>query len=373
MLLFEPPDGGVAENVLQLALGLGDHGWIPVVAGPELSVIRAPLAAANVEYVPLPGLSRGFSRPDRDLRIIAELSALLRRRRPSVVHCHSSKAGVVGRLAARLTGIPAVYTPHCFGFVGDVSTSRRILALAIERALRACTHTVICVCEQERREAVSHHLVAATRARRVYNGVSDCDAAPGLEHLDADLLSFKGDSLLFGAVTVLREQKRVDLLLRAIPRVLAEVPDSRAVVVGDGPLRADLQRQARDLGLQDTGRFAFLPFARPSSRFLGALDVFVLPSAWEAMPIGLLEAMACGAPQVATAVGGTPEAVTAETGVLIAPHDVDAISGAVIDLLRDGGRRKAAGRASRERHAELFGVARMVRETAVVYADVVAQ
>jgi glycosyltransferase involved in cell wall biosynthesis len=358
----------VAENVLQLALGLGDHGWRPIVAGPETSVIRSPLTAGNVEYVPLAGVARGLSRPDRDLRTVAELTRLLRRRRPALMHCHSSKAGLVGRIAARLAGVPAVYSPHCFGFVGDVPGPQRMLSLSLERALRGSTRTIVCVCDEERGEAVRHGLVGDADARRVYNGVSECDEA---DQVDADLMAFKGDSLLFGAVTVLREQKRLDLFLRAIPHVLAAVPEARAVVVGDGPLRGELGHLAHDLGLEQSGRFAFVPFTRPSARFLRALDVFVLSSAWEAMPIGLLEAMACGTPQVATAVGGTPEAVTAQTGVLITPNDVDAIASGVIELLGDPARRAAAAEASRRRHAELFTLGRMVRETASVYADVV--
>src|SRR5205085_1095357 len=110
---------------------------------------------------------------------------------------------------------------------------------------------------------------------------------------------------------------------------------------------------------------------RPRARALRAADVFVLPSAWEAFPIGVLEALACGVPQVATDVEGTGEAVgDGETGVLVPPRDPEALADALAALLADVGRRKHYEAASRERHARLFGAPRMVAETAAVYDGV---
>jgi glycosyltransferase involved in cell wall biosynthesis len=365
VLFHEPPDGGVAENVLQLATGLSGHGWTPTVAGPRDSAIRDAVIAAGVEHVDVPDLRRGYSRPDRDLRVVGSIRELLRRRRPAVVHCHSSKAGTVGRIAARLAGVPAVYSPHCFGFVGDVSAGRRVFAATVELALRPLTDTIICVCEDERRWALRLHLIAPVHARRVYNGVPDCPAATTA--MDSELQAFTGDGLAVGAVAALREQKRLDVLIDAVPRILAEVPAARVVIVGDGPLRHQLGERATALGLDDEPRFAFMSFRRPSTRFLRGLDVFVLPSAWEAMPIAVLEALACGVPQVATATGGTPEAVSPATGTLVAPGDPAALGQAIVALLRDEPRRRAAAGASRARHAELFTLQRMVAETAAVY------
>jgi glycosyltransferase involved in cell wall biosynthesis len=169
-----------------------------------------------------------------------------------------------------------------------------------------------------------------------------------------------------GTIAVLRRQKRIDVLLDAVSGVLAEVPESSIVIIGDGPLRGQLERRARDLGLP-AERFAFLPFRHPSARYLQALDVFVLPSSWEAFPVSILEALSCGVPQVATDVGGTREAVSEETAILVSPGSPDGLGDAVIRLLRDPERRAAMAQASTARHESLFGVERMIAETAAVY------
>jgi glycosyltransferase involved in cell wall biosynthesis len=139
-------------------------------------------------------------------------------------------------------------------------------------------------------------------------------------------------------------------------------------VVGGGPSEAELRGRAR--ALEAEPRFAFLPFAAPAARHLRAVDVYVLASRREGLPIGVLEALACGVPQVATAVGGTPEAVVRETGLLVPPADPRALAEAAVELLRDPARRAALAAASRARHAAHFTVERMVAETAQIYAEV---
>ena len=129
---------------------------------------------------------------------------------------------------------------------------------------------------------------------------------------------------------------------------------------------AALHAQAERLGLG--GRVTWLPFVAPAARYLRALDVYVLSSSWEAFPIGPLEAQACGVPQVVSAVGGTPESVVPETGILVPPREPGPLADALIELLRDPERRAAMGEASRRRHAERFTVEQMVAGTAAVYA-----
>jgi glycosyltransferase involved in cell wall biosynthesis len=265
-----------------------------------------------------------------------------------LVHAHAAKAGVLARLGG--LGRPVVYTPHGFPFVAG-SAARRRFGRAAERALAPVTKAIVCVCEQE---AQVGRAAGLGRLVVVHNGCAACADVP----VAPELAALPGP--VVGAVTVLRRQKRLDVLLAAAPAVLDAVPEATIVIAGDGPEGPAL-RVAAD------PRVRFLPFQAPSARYLRGLDVYVLPSAWEAFPIGLLEAQACGVPQVATDVGGTREALVPETGVLVPPEDPHALAAAIVSLLRDPGRRAAMAAASRARHAERFTVERMVAETAAVY------
>lgn len=361
-LVCEPPHGGVAEHVTQLALGLGARGFDPVLICPPDFRTADALRSAGVR-VALVDLRRDYAHPHKDAAAVRAVGRVLRHERVELVHAHAAKAGVVGRAAARLLGRPALYTPHCFPFVGEVSDARRRFSLAVERALAPATATIVCVCEDEREVARAHHVRAPLEV--IHNGCPPC----GDGEADPRLLALGGP--LVGAVTVLRKQKAVEDLLEAAPAVLAAVPEARIAIVGDGPERAALGERAAALGLGE--RVAFLPFTGPPSRHLRALDVYVLPSAWEAFPIGVLEAQACGVPQVATDVGGTREAVVPETGVLVPPRDPGALALALIGLLEDGERRRKMAAASRQRHALHFELEPMLDATAALYRRVIAQ
>jgi glycosyltransferase involved in cell wall biosynthesis len=361
LLAFEPPDGGVAENVEQLATALGNWGWEVELAAPQRSSIEERAVAAGMPVHRLDWV-RGYGRPRRDWLAVRQLTRILRTGAFDLVHCHSAKAGAVGRPVAAVARVPAVYSPHCFAFVADLGVAWRIVSTTVERALAPLTDQIICVCEDERRQA-RRIGIADRRLAVVLNGCPPCPAAAEPAGATA---RFAGDGPVVASIAVLREQKRIDVLIDAAPSILARVPDAKVAVIGDGPLREALVERADRLGLDRDPRFAFLPFESSQSH-LAATDVFVLPSAWEALSIGLLEALACGVPTVATDVGGSREVVVPETGLLVPPSDPAALADAVVALLLDPDRRKRMSVAARERHAERFRLERMVEETAAVY------
>lgn len=361
LLVFEPPDGGVAEHVLQLASNLSAHGVQVTVAGPAEAVIYPALERAGVRFERL-AFGREL-RPGPYARALKRLRQLVRSGDHDLLHVHSSKAGAVARVAALGTGVPVVYTPHCFPFIGPQSRRRRLLSAAAEAVLGRITAAIVCVSDDERRQGLALHVAAPGRMHVIHNGSPPCRPPDEPDH---ELTAWAGEGPAAGCLTALRRQKGVDVFLRAAPLILDAVPDARLAVVGRGPERDALGVLAGELGLD--GRVRFFDFHPPPARQLGALDVFVLASRWEAFPISVLEAMACGVPQVASDVGGTAEAVRdGVTGVLCAPENPEDLAKATIGLLLAPERRAAMGEAARALHAERFGVEQMVAATAALY------
>ena len=363
LLVFDAPDGGVAEHVMRLALGLGERGWQPWVAGPRSAVIYGPLEKTGAPIFTLP-FRAGYGHPIDDGRALRRLLALLRGRHFEVVNTHSPKAGVIGRLAAFAAGVPVVVTAHGFAFNRAVrGRAGSTLSFRIERALAPRTRGFICVSAAVRRLALECELTAPTALHTVHNGAPACDRElPTMPELER----FSREGPLAGCLTVLRPGKGVETFLAAAPIVLDRLPSARLAVIGNGPLRGQLEETARSLGLDD--RLRFFGYTPPSARQLRSLDVFVLPSPWEAFPIASLEALACGVPQVATDVGGIPEAVSdGMTGLLCTPEDPECLAQQIIRLLSDPDLRKRMSRASRERHRDLFTLERMLDETAGVF------
>jgi glycosyltransferase involved in cell wall biosynthesis len=186
---------------------------------------------------------------------------------------------------------------------------------------------------------------------------------------DVELLDFKGELPLAGMVSVLRPQKDPLLAVRAMARLAAhgEAP-GRLAIVGNGPMEGEVRDEIARLRVGEWVRW--FPYHGAVGPYLAAIDAFVLPSAWEALPLSLLEAMSCGLPVVATAVGGTPEAV--EDGVTgrVVPHgDEAALAAALVDVLSDPIRLIELGQAGLHAYEARFRVDRMIDDTESLYRE----
>ena len=359
--VLQPPDGGVAEHVLRLAAGLRAQGArVQVATGPDTRIAGALEAAGvPVHLVPM-GRAPGVA----DLRAARALRALDRRVGPDLVHAHSSKAGALVR--ATLPGRRRLlYTPHCFAFLAGLGRGRAAYR-AVEQALVPRSAAIVAVCDWERREGARALRGTDGRLRVIRNGVP----APAPADPDPDLIEFKGDGALAGLVAVLRPQKDPLALVRAAARMPAGA--GRVAIVGEGRLEAPVRDEIGRLGMAQ--RVRWFPYGGAPGPHLAALDVFVLPSAWEALPFAPLEAMARGLPVVATDVGGVGEAVRdGVTGRLVPPGDVGALAAALSELMGDADARRRLGRAGRDLVVREFAVERMVAETATLYAEVAAR
>ena len=352
--------GGAQTYVASLLPALVGRFDVAVAAhgsGP----LREAAEAAGVRFLPLQNVRRPIS-PWRDLAGLVELARLLRRERPDILHASSSKAGVLGRLAAFLARVPVrIFTVHGWAFAAHSGFASQLYRWA-DRLVEPLTTVTICVSEREREAGLAAGTCASERTVVIPNAV-DVASAPRSRPAERE-------RPLILAVGRLKAPKDFPTLIRALSRLR---PDSfEAVIVGEGPDRPRLEEEIQALGLSGSVRLAGERQDVP--QLLAAADAFVLASASEGHPVSVLEAMAAGLPVVASRVGGVPEQVSDdETGLLVEPGDPNQLAAALSRLTADASLRRRLGAAGRARAEHAFDLDPFRRAHVALYSRELAR
>ena len=351
--------GGAQIHVRDLALESVAQGHEIVVITGQSGEITGRLEAAGVRVRVCPGLLREIN-PLRDLRAVRELTRIMRDELPDVVSAHSSKAGLIGRLAANRAGIPALFTAHGWAFTPGVPLTRRIAYTLIERLVERFAARIICVSDFDRQLAIARGMSPA-RLVTIHNGMPDI-----LPELRASPAA--ADPVRLIMVARFDRQKDHETLFRA----MATLPDVELDLVGDGPgLEADRDLATR-LGL--SARVRFLGHRADVVPILARAQMFVLSSRWEGFPRSILEAMRAGLPVVASNVGGVEEAVIdGLTGFVVTPGDREEMAERLRDLVRSPKRRAEMGEAGRHRYERMFRFETMFAQTIALQKEVAAE
>ena len=358
-LITRPDLGGAQAHVLALLRAGQVRRQQHLATGSEGPLTEAARAIGATTHI-LPTLDNPLH-PIRDAQATRDAYRLIRRLRPAIVHAHSSKAGLVARLAARLAGVPAIFTAHGWAFTEGAPQRRRMIAILSETLAASWSARIICVSRYDHDLALRYHVAPADRLVTIYNGIED--VSPGL-------LAAPTSSTTVGLVMVARlsPPKDAGCLIRAA-RGLAG--DWQISFVGDGELLAAAAQLADGLGLGS--RVLFLGPRRDVPQILAGSHVFVLASNYEGLPISIIEAMRAGLPIVASNVGGVPELVTnGDNGFLVPRGDASALAEALQRLIDDPALRQRMGQRSRQRYLAEFTLDRMIRETERVYEQVLA-
>lgn len=282
-------------------------------------------------------------------RSVGEIAGELKRHRADLITCSGYKPDILGWRAARKVGIPVVLISHGW----TAATWRVRFYEAIDRRVHRWADQVVCV-SQGQAERVRRAGVRREKMTVIPNAVAEEAFAKPDPEFGTRLAWMFGrrPRLLVGAVGRLSPEKGFDRLVEAAPRVLADHPEAGFVVFGEGPERPKLERRIQQLGLQE--RFLLGGFQPEVTGYLPHLDLAVLPSFTEGLPIVLLEACAAGLPVVASRVGGIPEVVDERTGILVPAGDVGELSRGICQMLAEEPRRRAMGQAGRRRVREQF-------------------
>lgn len=308
--------------------------------------------------------------PWHDFAALGRIMGIIRRGRFDVVHAHSSKAGFLGRLAARMLGVTGiVYTPHSFAFQYCPLGLRGSLYRWLERLAGLLHHQLVCVSEGERRVALQYRISPPERLRVIPNVVDKEQLHPSQSaHAIRNQLAIENHSLVIGMVAHFRPQKGYNHFIDAIPKILECCPRARFLIIGDGPLFEQVRLRIRRLGVEAAVILAGYQPHPPD--YYQVMDIFVLSSLWEGMPYAILEAMAIGLPIIATNIGGNNELVEhGINGFLVPEMNSEQIASHVIHLIADPALRTRFGRASRRILGKMPGIKEWAGQYGELYEE----
>lgn len=362
--------GGPAYHVSVLSSRMDERRFTTLLAHGTVG-----RGEAGLDYVaeqegcatqPVPGLGPELH-PIRDVRALVGLVRLVRRYRPEIVHTHTAKAGMLGRLAA-LSVRPRpviVHTYHGHVLEGYFDAVRNALYRGIERALARVSDLLIGVSDATVSDLVRLRIAKREKFRVVPVGL-DLErfaeaTANGRAPRDEVVLTWMGRLVPI---------KRVDMLIRAVARARDAGARVRLDIVGEGVLRPDLEALANDVGVAESVNFT--GHVEDVAPVTAAADVAVLSSANEGTPVALIEAAAAGKPAIATRVGGVPDVVVDGTGIVVPPDDEEGLAEAIGRLASNPDLRESMGRRAQEHVLHRFDSGRLVADMESIYEELLA-
>lgn len=316
----------------------------------ELEAARIPVACLDKR--------RGV-----DLSIIWKIARVLRQWTPQIVHTYRTTANMWGRLAALAVGVPVIVaSEHNREHKGKGR-------ITIDRLLAKRTAKIVTVSGDIESQLVNEYSINAQRVLRIEEGIDFSQFHPRPKDLEfRRKLTGGTDGQLIGIIARLMEQKGHRFFLEALQRVVNVVPDVRALIIGEGVLRLELEVYSRTLGLDPFVRF--VGFRNDLPELLPQLDLFVMSSLWEGLPVAMLDAAASGTPIVTTDVGGIPEFIRdQENGWLVPAGNAEALAEAIIDALRHPARAKAMAERAQSDVLARYGLRQMIQAHEALYFE----
>jgi glycosyltransferase involved in cell wall biosynthesis len=370
--------GGAQQNTMETCAYLNKNRFAAqIIAGPQTGPegeILSEVRRKNIPLAIIPELVREVH-PINDFIALQKIVALFKREQPHIVHTHSSKAGILGRWAARIAKVPVIiHTVHGWGHHSYQKPLIRRLFITIERNMEKSTDRLIAVSNATVEKGLNDRIGTRDKYTVIHSCINLDDFTASLRDPQQlkKSLGINPQSPVIGTVSRLSQQKNPLDFIRMAALIKQEVPESKFLFVGDGALRSTTETLIRELNLTDD---VFLAGLRHDiADLLRCMDIFTLTSLWEGLPRVIPQAMAAGLPVVANEVEGTAEVIQdGINGSLIPPHDVSCMAHKVVQLLKDAHLRKSMGARGRETALSEFSLHDMIQKIETLYCDVLAR
>ena len=369
--------GGAQENTILTAALLNPADWaVTILSGPQTGSEGSLIETAREQGLALeiePTLVREIN-PLKDLLALLRMMRLMRNGGYTIVHTHSSKAGILGRWAAKWAGVPIiVHTVHGWAHHERQHPLVRAIYIYLEKLTLPITDKLIAVTSLDINKGLADGIGRADNYVTIRSGIElDRFGHPQVPRAETRAaLGIPAEAPVIGTVTRLSPQKAPLDFVRAAGRIVQSHPQSWFMMVGDGPLRPDVEALAAELGITD--RLVLTGLRRDVPELLAAMDLFTLSSLWEGLPRVLPQAMATGLPIVATACDGSAEAISdGDNGFLVPSSNPDLLAERLCRLLDDSALAARMGEEGRARVAE-FSDRRMVEQIDTLYRELLAR
>ena len=375
--------GGSAQNTLLSCKELSGKYEILLVHGLshesgmsdlEKQIVEDGVEEANksgVKVIALPSMVRSI-RPIKDVRALFSLIWLIMKEKPDIVHTHSSKGGILGRLAAKIAGVPhIIHTPHGHVFYGHFGRFASRMFMWVEKIFSMFTDRMVALTDGEKDDYINLSVCLPEKLFKIHSGVD----VKKFMHTNGNRvekrrsLGLDQNEAVIGFVGWLLPIKGPNYLLKAMDYVWQGHPEASLVLVGKGDMDVDLRAEAQRKNTN--GKVKFLGWRKDIDEIMPLFDMLVLPSLNEGMGRVLVEAMAAGKPVVASRVGGIPDLVRhAETGYLVPPADEQALANGIKKLLDDPDKAKRMGLRGQE-YCRQFSLEAMIEKLDDLYSDLI--
>ncbi|MBL7197571.1 MAG: glycosyltransferase family 4 protein [Candidatus Omnitrophica bacterium] len=360
--------GGAQDIALSIANQLDkDKFDVTFISGPQ-DFSREMVDKWNIDVTIIPDLIREIN-PLKDLKVLARLYFFIKKNRFDIVHTHTSKAGILGRVAAKLASTPIIFhTPHGSIFHSIYYGPKTLFFISrLENFVASFTDKIINCAENEKRDFLEHKIASVDKYITIYWGIKQNSF---LKTFDSNLkrreLNIPKDAVLIGNITRLAPEKGHIFCLEAFKMVVNRFPRAKLLIVGDGISRQDIETKIKELDLESS--VIMTGHRTDVADMLANLDISLHTSIWEGTPIAIIEAMLSGKAIIATKVGGIPELIEdGVTGILITPYDKEELLEAITTLINDKILAKKIGEAARQYAKEKFSLELMIKNITSLY------